>query len=288
MVKVGFSTTVIGSNLDLNRILKYEPACLELCNYSPVQWPTVVKFVKEHSLPIGIHCPLPHYGWPSYFEITGPHYSRQKEALELVQHTLEAAKSVDAKYIVVHFPSTLPSYSLWNVSHLVSDRYINNAIIMARKLVEISKKCKVPILIENVGPNPFFYSGDHYRALFEEVDGLSMCLDFGHAHVLPMSEDVYQFTEKVSKYVTSVHLYNTRLQDYHIGVHHPPYQSFSGSDGWMDIPRLLEILSRHSSLHYLIFEYTTREGWQEDNPACTEWIRNLVKELWLTNPGPEF
>ncbi len=131
----------------------------------------------------------------------------------------------------------------------------------ARQLAALSRAFGVPVLIENVGPNPFFRRAGDYRRLLEAVPDLGFCLDFGHAHVLPGYEDVHAFTRALAPHVRCVHAYNTPRYGGRIGYHFPPCPGQSPEHGWMDLPSLLRtVVTDSAGIEFVIFEYQAGEG----------------------------
>ncbi len=102
-MKVGFSTTSIGSAVDLSPLLEAE--VIELCGYGEAEWPHVREQLRGFDGAVGIRCPMPYAGLVKHFEVTGPSEDRRNEALVHVERTLASAREVDADYVIVHFPT---------------------------------------------------------------------------------------------------------------------------------------------------------------------------------------
>ncbi len=270
---VGFSTTVIGRSTDLSRLLELEPDIIELCGYSAAQWPSVRAQIERLGIPVGLHCPLPFEGFVPHFDITGPDSARQEEAFALVRQTLRAACEVQARYVIVHFPSVLREI-LDEDDALESRRAA--ALCSARRIAELSQQYGVAILLENVGPNPYLYLGEHFTWLFGQVPELRMCLDFGHSHVLPGAEDVYRFAEQVAPFVSGLHVYNATRAGYRVGFHEAPLAEHDPDEGWMDLSRLLAVMAKRATIPYFIFEYS------EDSGQDVEAVRRGVQHWTAT------
>jgi sugar phosphate isomerase/epimerase len=283
-MRIGFSSVTIDCSTDFERFWQLSPDCVELCRVGAGEWPRAERFIRTSPVPVGLHCPLPFEGLMKHFEITGPDPGRQTQAIGLVERTLAAAASAGAAYVVVHFPTVFMPFNDGADRQLDPETYIEKALETARLLERMSRDSGVAILIENVGMNPYFYSSTHFRRLFECVPHLRMCLDPGHAHVLPIDEDVYTFTEMVAPFVSSVHFYNTNNRSDTKGYHYPPTKLQSAADGWMDLPRILKILSSDSPLDYLIFEYVPSADADEDAQSCARRARREIEDL----PWPRF
>lgn len=252
---IGLSSLTIGCSTDFGSFSQLSPDCIELCRIGLDDWQQAKDFILNSPVPVGLHCPLPFDGLMKHFEITGPDPDRQRLALELVERTIAAAVSASAAYIVVHFPTVFTPFNTEADWHLNPTTYIEKALETGQLLGRMSRDSGIPILIENVGENPYFYNGLHFRSLFECAPNLRMCLDPGHAHVLPIGEDVYQFTQAVAPYVASVHFYNTNNILQSKGHHYLPAEQQTEADGWINLRILLRILSAESALNYLVFEY---------------------------------
>ena len=276
-LRVGFSSVTIDCSTAFDGFWQLSPQCLELCRIGLDAWPHARDFVTASPVPVGLHCPLPFDGLIEHFEITGPNSDRQ--AQELVHRTLSAAAAARAAYVVVHFPTVFDRFNGQADWQLDTRRYIGKALEMGVVLESMSQNFGVPILIENVGFNPHFHTGSHFRQLFEGAPTLRMCLDPGHAHVLAIGEDVYTFTEAVAPYVSAVHLYNTNSRIEPIGHHYPPAEDQLPLDGWMDLRRILGLLADGSFVKWLIFEYVGTAEMYADHKAGIEWMRKEIAEL---------
>jgi sugar phosphate isomerase/epimerase len=283
-LRIGFSSVTIGCSTDFGRFRRLSPECVELCRIGPEEWPRAERFILDSPVPVGLHCPIPFEGLMKHFEITGPHAARRAQALGLVERTLAAAASARAAYIVVHFPTVFTPLNGPADRELNPAAYFEDALETGRLLERMSLEAGVPLLVENVGPNPYFYSGSHFRTLFEYAPGLRMCLDPGHAHVLHIGEDVYAFTEAVAPHVASVHFYNTNNLTETKGYHHPPAEDQAEADGWMDVRRILKILSAATSPDYLIFEYMGSPEGDDGAPGCVRRMRDEIAGLTWRRP----
>ena len=201
--RVGFSTTVLDRSISLDKLYELQTEVVEICGYSPEAWGKLRIDLSHADIPVGLHCPIPFAGWVKQFDITGQGEHR-RAAFELVEMTLQAARLVNGAYVNVHFPSVVRRPA--DLCGLRQSGYLNSVMNSARELHALSEKYKVPVLLENVGPNPFFYKAEHFRAMFERVPGLRLCFDPGHLHVLPNGEDVYSFAEDLIAFIISVHI----------------------------------------------------------------------------------
>jgi sugar phosphate isomerase/epimerase len=277
--KIGISTIAASSKGYEETFAGFELEVLELCSFDDEQWSALKRNPRPQELRLGVHCPLPFSGWVPYFEITGPDAARQREAVALVARTIQSAREVGADYVVVHFPTVVRGPV--DLSGVAPEAARRQAASVAIELSELASRAGVRLLLENVGPNPCLCRAEHYCELFEQTPALQMCLDFGHAHVLDIGEDVYSFTQKVAPFVASIHLYNANPNSYRVGSHHAPSAERTPELGWMDLPRLLKILRETAPLEYVIFEHSKNED--NESPEVLSEIRSLQKlvhDLW--------
>ena len=90
--------------------------------------------------------------------------------------------------------------------------------------------------------------------------------------------DLYEFAEGILPYLGSVHIWNLRTREDYERFHHiPVHPSQKAEDGWVDIERILKILSKKPVP--FIFEspysypeelggYDYREG--------VEWVKGIL------------
>ena len=130
-----------------------------------------------------------------------------------------------------------------------------------------------------MGVSPFL-NIDFLSPILREFTSLRYCLDSGHTHLAALSGgfDLYAFAEELLPYLGSVHLWNTRGRDDYLAFHHiPVHPSQSPEEGWLDIPRLLEMLKDSSSP--IIFEsghsYPEALG-DYDYRDGVKWVKELA------------
>jgi sugar phosphate isomerase/epimerase len=283
--KVGFSTTALDRILGVDSLRALRPEVVEVCGFDAEGWADFAPALESLGVPIGLHCPLPYSGWMKHFEITGPHTGRQSDAFELVRATLECAKQYEARYVTVHFPTVLTPYNTEADRHLDPKAYLAGAVRSAQMLSDLSDKFDVPIFLENVGPNPYLYRGEHFVEVFERVTNLRMCLDFGHAHVLDLGQDVYDYTAAVAPYVAALHLYNASASAYRVGFHEPPLDDLSVAAGYMDLTRLLRSVAAAGTVEYVVFEYSHHAD--HDQQSVHRSV-SVLRAFWeeLCSPKP--
>ncbi len=285
-MKIGFSTTASQNSTDISSLSRFRPEIIEICGCKNSDWRTLCDAVASAGIPIGLHCPAPFDGWPPHFEVTGPNADRQRYALSLIEQSLAAAEQVGALYVVVHFPSVIretPDVDPLSKHGMNSRAGRADALASAQQIAELSDRYGVAVMLENVAPNPYFGSSDDFCWLFEQVPSLSMCLDFGHVHVVETCESVYQFADNVAGHVSSMHVYNASTSRYTVGRHDPPFDDYPEDEGWMDLELLLRSVQAGGNPEYLIFEYTY--GAEIDIQRLERNVERLRRATVPNNPG---
>jgi len=270
---IGYSTTVVAPE-QIERLVAREPTVIEICGLGQQHWRDVKQYIANLPLKVGLHCPIPFDGWVSHFEITGPDAARQEQAFDLVRRTLDSAAEIGAAYVNVHFPTVLACHG---DSALRPELASSLAMRAASRLSQLSERYGIQILLENVGPNPYFSLSHDFVRVFEAFPNLKMCLDFGHAHVASAAESVYCFAEVVAPYVESMHVYNATPQQYRVGFHSPPTPDQDERGGWMDLERLLGLVARNGRCAQLVFEYSAAHS--EDEQAV-RWSIEQISSTW--------
>jgi sugar phosphate isomerase/epimerase len=214
-----------------------------------------------------------------------------RESLAIVQRTVEAASDVAAPYVVVHFPSSYVENSRIPPLSGQAERIRQAGLALS----QLSESTGIQILVENMSFNPNFGTAEDYCGFLSAFPLLGMCLDLGHAHISRHAGDVYTFTSAVAPFVRSVHLYNTQ-RNCPTRRHSVPSPEKRPDDGWMDLPRLLDLLGGCGCLEFVVFEYIlpevvpTAQGDQSEGDSCiakawqeTDWLRQIISGMkWST------
>jgi sugar phosphate isomerase/epimerase len=268
---IGFSTTVLGSPAELTELIDARPGVVELCGVTHSRWPATTQALMDGGVAFGLHCPVPFDGYPAHFDITGPDPARQTYAFDLLRRTLDAAARTGGTYVVAHFPSVFATRPSPNTSNGREHAYD-----AAAQVTDLQREYRIPVLLENVGPNRSFGTAEDFLRLFEAHTDLRMCLDFGHVHAVQGGDEVYSFTRSVAPHVSSIHVYNTTHGLNGAGFHHPPYLG-SRADGWMDLPRLLRTVMGPDTLDFIVFEYSAARGLPRGHLAES---LGYLSEIW--------
>lgn len=278
MIDFGISTSVIRGDLSkLGTLTEYGLRQLEIGFFDAQSLPLVMEFVRREGLAYGFHDPLPR---PPSFDhpfLTDPDEEKRTTTLGSLRKTLETAVNYKALYVVGHLPSVLLHPRLG----LDEERIMALAQDSCSRLAFWSEEAGIPILLENVGPNPYFYRAESFFGVFQAYPALRFCLDIGHLHLTALHTglDPCDFAERLSPYTDLIHVYNATRETYHLYHHLPAHPSQRPEEGWADIPNILRSALSKTLSCTIVFEHTPQ--YPADKAFIAEGIE-WVKELALT------
>jgi len=246
MIKLGISTSILDNKNEIEKLLPFAPEVIEFYNYPAKELKKILDFCDKHNIKPALHTPLPWEKELKRFMPTGPGRELFQEALDMTEITIKCAAEIDALHVVVHFPSPI-GLGIPEGRDAI-DRFLN-------PIAEHSVRLGVRVLIENVSPNPDFFSPEHYLSILERYNPLEFCLDIGHAHLLDPTCKVEDFINTIGKKIRSAHIYNTHVLRYKAYGHEPIEEQQSEETGWINIPRTFELLKRKANLEVIILEY---------------------------------
>jgi sugar phosphate isomerase/epimerase len=251
---------------------------VELGFYNAEDLPLLRQFLNDHQLRLGLHDPLVKpaaFSWPAF---TGPtEEMRHRSAASLVP-TMETAAAWGAEYVVVHIPSLVfpgdpvPTVGLtWEM-----------AMRSGAELEATSRKYGIPVLVENVGPNPTFQTVEDWERFFAAFPSLRFCNDLGHLQLLAgrTGIDPIEFTRRLAPITASAHVYNARMPEYQQYRHIPMHPSLRPEEGWADIPALLASLLAGNPDCLLVLEHNVYyPGGKTFAAEGVVWVRQVVADL---------
>ena len=249
---------------------------VEVFDFAPDRLPDLRLFLSERGRPFSFHAPFtrpPGFEHPAVavFFLSENRY-RRDESLSLVGRTVADAKAWGAEHVVTHL-NWADDTDDEKVSVRLARESAERFSVMARE---------VPIHIECGGYRGAFHDPGQFVELVSPHPGLGLCIDIGHARLISASRgrDFYKDLETMAPAARSAHLWNARDMETYRRLHHVPlHPSQRPEDGWIDIPRTLEILLSASPECRLIFEY------REDGlpPARIkegfDWVEELASRV---------
>jgi sugar phosphate isomerase/epimerase len=191
----------------------------------------------------------------------------------MLRRTMLVAAQWGAQYVVVHFGGLhsdgLSKAEVWALAHDA-----------AAQLDVLSEELGVPLHIEYAAYNPSFALPQELAELVSDYAGLDICLDVGHARVgaLMLGIDEWEVFEALAPFTQSMHLWTMRTrQDVRRYRHTPVHPTLTPAGGWIDIPRVLDLVLQRNPTCDLVFEinsiFEPDPVWQAEGEA---WVRGLV------------
>ena len=279
MIRFAISTSAIRGDLSkLDSLVRYGFQQLEIGFFDERSMPKVMEFALRQGLTYGFHDPLPR---PPDFDfpfLTDPNEDRRGTTLASLRRTMETAVKYGALYVVGHLPSVI-----WQPTPgLGEEKVLALAQDSCTRLSSWSEEMGVPVLLENVGPNPYFHRAESFLEIFRLHPRLGFCLDIGHLHLTALFHDFdpLAFAEALSPYISLIHVYNATLKMYREFHHVPVHPSQSPQEGWADIPAILHSALKGAPSPTIVFEHTPQ--YTEDEIFIAEgieWVKRIVQEV---------
>ncbi len=247
----------------------------ELFDFSPSRLGALRVHLVASGRPFSIHSPLvrPAGLEPSpvavFFLSEEP--VKREESFTLAETTLAHARTLGARYVVFHL-----NWLEDSPCERVAQRLAGEA---GDRLSRLATEYGIPVHLECGGYSGAFHRADQFAALVQEFPGLGLCVDTGHLWLIARQRerDFYREVETLAPHTRSVHLWSARDRSTYLRHHHLPVHSdLKPADGWVDIPRALEIVLRVRPDCPLIYEYRwepQEEGRVREGMA---WVEGLV------------
>jgi sugar phosphate isomerase/epimerase len=224
-----------------------------------------------------IHAPLPTPAdYPSHAStsfLLDPDPDKRWATLEMLRRTVNVAAQWGAQYVVVHFGGL-------HSDGLSRDEVLALAEDAASRLDALSRAQGMPLHVEYAAYNPSFSSPQELVELLAGYPGLDVCLDVGHARVgaQMLGLDEWEVLETLAPATRSIHLWTLRArEDVRRYRHTPAHPSLTPAGGWLDVPRVLDlVLSRCPACDVVLEHDTIFESdptWLAEGEA---WVRGLA------------
>jgi sugar phosphate isomerase/epimerase len=272
MIDFSISTSFIRGELaELQRLIGLgDFRKTEIGFYDEGTLPLVMDFAVKQGLSFGFHDPLPRLPTFDFPFLTDPDEEKRWKTLDSMYRTMESAVTYEAEYVIGHIPSVI-----WEPRPVLSDaKIIELAHNSCSQLSTWSRESGIPFVLENVGPNPYFFHFDAFVGVMQAYPDLEFCLDIGHLHLMSVYAgfDSLEFASALAPYTTIVHIYNATPEMYRKYHHVPAHPSQLPQDGWADIMSILEcVLTEQSNDLTLVFEYSPQY------PADDEFVKEGIE-----------
>jgi sugar phosphate isomerase/epimerase len=198
---------------------------------------------------------------------------KRKASLDLLQRTVQVAAEWGALYVVIHFGGL-------HSDGLSRAEVLELADQAAAQLDAWACELHMPVHIEYSAYNPSFATPEDHAALVSRYAHIDVCLDVGHARVGAemLGIDEWAVVQALAPHTRSMHLWTARDRE-DIGRYHhvPVHPTLTASEGWIDIPRLLDVVLTRQPDCAVVFEpdslYNSDPAWRAEGVS---WVRDLV------------
>jgi sugar phosphate isomerase/epimerase len=264
-VKVGASTSVLADKRALDGLLAYEPELVEFYTYPSEALPAIAEFCRRNKITPALHVPTPHAARMAQFCPTGPDALEAAAAVRALRTTVACAADLGAQHVVVHFPSPYPPFSRAAMEEF-GPPFLAEA-------ADLSRRHAVPVLIENLTPNPYCATPAQYADALAPWPELGLCLDVGHAFLLNGTQSVAAFADTLGVRVRSMHLYDPSPE--------PPLHRLYPAPGTRRAPRLphaeVERALRVCRPATVVLEHDPTQS-QAGQATIFEWLQRTLPE----------
>jgi sugar phosphate isomerase/epimerase len=285
MIEFSISTSFIRADVSkLEQLLDMgDFKKLEIGFYDEDTLPLIMGFAKAHQLSYGFHDPLPRLPEDDYPFLTDPDDQKRWRTLDSMYRTMQTAVRYQAEYVIGHIPSVI-----WEPRPALTDEGILElAHNSCEQLSAWSQESGIPFILENVGPNPYFFRVSAFVEVLHAHPDLQFCLDIGHLHLMSIyaGYDAAEFARELAPYTTVVHIYNATPETYRKYHHVPAHPSQRPEEGWADILGILDcVLDGGGEDLTLVFEYSPQyPGGEEFVKEGVEWVTRAATEGQATS-----
>jgi sugar phosphate isomerase/epimerase len=251
----------------------------ETFDFGSVDLPALRERLRAYAA-FSVHAPLPtppdYPGLPVTSFLLDPDPMKRQVSLDMLRQTIQMAAEWGSLYTVVHFGGVHSDGLSVSQVHELADR-------VAAQLNAWAKQHEMPLHLEYAAYNPSFATPEDLVALASGYAYLHVCMDVGHQRVGAemLGRDEWEVARVLAPYTRSMHLWTMRgradVRRYH---HVPVHPSLTPSEGWIDIPRMLQLVLAHDPDCGIVFEphdaYNPDLVWQAEGMA---WVKQVVAGL---------
>jgi sugar phosphate isomerase/epimerase len=274
MIEFSMSTSSIRTDLErLDRLLELGRfQKIEIGFYDEEMLPLVMEFASARGLTYGFHDPLPRLPSDDFPFLTDPDEEKRWRTLDSMYRTMQTAVTYGAEYVIGHIPSVI-----WEPRPMLSeDKIIELAHNSCDLLSGWSEESGIPFVLENVGPNPYFFEFEAFVEVMQAHPRLEFCLDIGHLHLMSIYSgfDSLGFSTALAPYTTVLHIYNATPEMYRKYHHVPVHPSQVPEEGWADVPAIVEcVLAGSKNDLTIVFEHSPQY------PASDSFIKEGIESV---------
>ena len=275
MIEYAISTSVTMGDVErLPHLTRHRLDHVEIGFWRLDLLPQVIEFVRSNFVTVGFHDPLPghdNWRWPS---LNHQLPEERHRTLKSIKQTLAFADKHNPAYVLCHFPAV----HFEEVPNWTTEDSIEAAMASCAILNEWSDEHGRSIILEHVSPHPYF-TVPAFGQVFEAFPNLKFALDIGHYHLVARDGRINgtDFLDTIAPYLCIIHMYNATPASYKQYHHMPVHPSQNPSDGWADVPAILERVLPIAKDVRIVFEHTPQYPAElEFIQAGIDWIITLT------------
>jgi len=271
---------------------------IELCNFTDMtEIKKIIDLKNQMNFKIGIHFPLykPNYKFrdPLLMSLDKKEQEMAKKALV---KELDFAKTIDAEYLLIHFPKpmVIDKRLKWELCRFSSEMetvdeedypyevFRDNARRLFDDLSNLSTEYGIQIVLEIEMLNKYLYEGTLMEELLTDYPKIKICLDSARLHVLSQIDaefDYMKFVKNMAKYTYLIHLSNIRVRDKIENGHYPVLKKLSNEPGWCDIDEFLLTVSEENTDLKILYEHRSDLITDQELEECYGWVKSYFESV---------
>lgn len=255
---------------------------------------TLLMVSRDEGFALGIHFPLRSNQW----RLRDPQYlskleNVKDESFDYMDKEFKYSTKIAPHYILIHFPKPViiddnVDWSKWRFADDTEYCYESayeyvlfeeRSEHFFRWLSDKGKEYGFMPILELDAVNKYIYETDLLERLLDKFPSIKLCLDVGRIHLQDVIDDGfmgYEFVERFAKYAELVHLWNIQVETSWENSHFPVLPNQDSVNGWADIERYMNILTRHNSEFKVLFEHRSDLISDEELAECYQWIKSML------------
>lgn len=271
---------------------------IEFCNFSSCEEiQEIADFTKKNNIKVGIHFPLNR----NSYKYRDPHLlsldeQERKIAMEALITEIKVARSINAEYILIHFPKPmiLDKRLNWDKCNFtIADKPIDEeeypvelfkkyTFELMYQLTQLSNESGIQIVLEIELLNKYLYEGEYLKELLNQFTNIKICLDSARLNVqskIDSNFDCMKFVKEMVPYTYLIHLSNIKVNEIIEHGHHPVLKRLDINSGWFDIDAFLSIISTTKKDIKILYEHKSNIISDKELSECYEWVSGYFKTL---------
>ena len=181
--------------------------------HNPAAVADLQQWMAEAGLTLhGIHAPVMNAyeggRWIGPLSLASSDADARAQAVAETEHALHIARRIPVKVLVTHLG--LPRTATQGAALRQGSGQAQDGRAAARRSIEELQRIAEPLGVQiavEVIPNELSRAGSLVHFVEDDLDGVGICLDFGHAH---MDGDLIDAIETVSEHLVTTHVHDNR------------------------------------------------------------------------------